>query len=141
MSGSPVEIQGLFEFDSDNGRVLVDVLRGRDRDPRIVSPEVALQLGLVHEVVDDAPARALELAQEIACLPPMSVGNAKRALYLGSDTNLQAAFEIENMNWTEVMQSDDAKVALGAIIATDPDKRRDFFECANSQNYPSYSGH
>ena len=112
------------------------VLRGR-----IVTPEVALELGLVHEVVDDAPARAIELAEEIACLPPMSVGNAKRALYLGADTNLQAAFEIENMNWTEVMQSDDAKVALSTLLAVDPDERRDWFESANSKNYPTYSGH
>jgi len=117
-------------------RALDWVLRGR-----IVTPEVALELGLVHEVVDDAPARAIELAEEIACLPPMSVGNAKRALYLGADTNLQAAFEIENMNWTEVIQSDDAKVALSTFLAVDPDERRDWFESANSKNYPTYSGH
>jgi len=117
-------------------RALDWVLRGR-----IVPPEVALQLGLVHEVVDDAPARALELAEEIAMLPPMSVANAKRALYLGADTNLQAAYEIENMNWTEVMQSDDAKVALSTFLAVDPDERRDWFESANSKNYPTYSGH
>ncbi len=117
-------------------RALDWVLRGR-----IVTPEVALELGLVHEVVADAPARAIELAEEIACLPPMSVGNAKRTLYLGADTNLQAAFEIENMNWTEVMQSDDAKVALSTFLAVDPDERRDWFESANSKNYPTYSGH
>ena len=116
-------------------RALDWVLRGR-----IVTPEVALELGLVHEVVDDAPARALELAEEIACLPPMSVANAKRALYLGADTNLQAAFEIENMNWTEVMQSDDTKVALSAFLAVDPDARRDWFESENSKNYPAYKG-
>src|SRR4029077_8176224 len=117
-------------------RALDWVLRGR-----IVTPEVALELGLVHEVVDDAPARALELAEEIACLPPMSVANAKRALYLGADSNLQAAYEIENMNWTEVMQSDDAKVALSTFVAVDPDERRGWFESANSKNYPAYSGH
>ena len=117
-------------------RALDWVLRGR-----IVPPEVALQLGLVHEVVDDAPTRALELAEEIAMLPPMSVANAKRALYLGADSNLQAAFEVENMNWTEVMQSDDAKVALSTFVAVDPDERRDWFESANSKNYPAYSGH
>jgi enoyl-CoA hydratase/carnithine racemase len=117
-------------------RALDWVLRGR-----IVPPEAALQLGLVHELVDDAPARALELAEEIALLPPMSVANAKRALYLGADTNLQAAYEIENMNWTEVMQSDDAKVALSTFVAVDPDERRDWFESANSKNYPAYSGH
>lgn len=117
-------------------RALDWVLRGR-----IVPPEVALQLGLVHEVVDDAPTRALELAEEIAMLPPMSVANAKRALYLGADSNLQAAYEIENMNWTEVMQSDDSKVALSTFVAVDPDERRDWFESANSKNYPAYSGH
>ncbi len=117
-------------------RALDWVLRGR-----IVRPEVAFELGLVHELVDDAPTRALELAQEIACLPPMSVANAKRALYLGADANLQAAFEIENMAWTEVMQSDDARLALKTCIAVDPDSRRDWFESENSKNYPAYAGH
>ena len=112
------------------------VLRGR-----IVTPEVAFELGLVHELVEDAPARALELAEEIACLPPMSVANAKRALYMGADTNLEAAFEIENMAWTEVMQSDDAQLALESINAVDPDSRRDWFESENSKNYPAYVGH
>ena len=117
-------------------RALDWVLRGR-----IVSPEVALELGLVHEVVDDAPARALELAEEIALLPPMAVANAKRALYQGADTNLQAAYEIENMNWTEVMQSDDAQLALKTFLAVDPASRRHWFETASSKTYPSYSGH
>jgi enoyl-CoA hydratase len=116
-------------------RALDWVLRGR-----IVTPEVALELGLVHEVVTDAPARALELAEEIALLPPMAVGNAKRALYKGADTNLQAGYEIENMNWTEVMQSDDAKVALQSFLAVDPDSRRDWFESASTSTYPAYSG-
>src|SRR5580693_6126808 len=117
-------------------RALDWVLRGR-----IVTPEVALELGLVHEVVVDAPARALELAMEIASLPPLSVASAKRALYLGADTNLQAAYEIENMAWTEVMQSDDAQLALKTFLAVDPDSRREWFESKNSKNYPAYSGH
>jgi enoyl-CoA hydratase len=117
-------------------RALDWVLRGR-----IVTPEVALELGLVHEVVDDAPARALELAEEIALLPPMSVANAKRALYQGADTTLQAAFEIENMNWTEVVQSDDAQLALSTFLGVDPPSRRDWFESMSSKSYPAYSGH
>ena len=117
-------------------RALDWVLRGR-----IVTPEVAFELGLVHELVEDAPSRALELAEEIACLPPMSVANAKRAIYMGADANLEAAFEIENMAWTEVMQSDDAQLALKSINAVDPDSRRDWFESENSKNYPAYVGH
>jgi hypothetical protein len=70
----------------------------------------------------------------------MSVANAKRALYLGADTNLQAAFEIENMMWTEVIQSDDAQVALKTFLAVDAESRRDWFESANSKNYPDYAG-
>ena len=108
---------------------------------RIVKPEAALELNLVHEVVDDAAARALELAEEIASFPPKAVENAKIALYLGSDTSIQAGFEIENMQWTEVMQSDDARLALETYIAQDLDSRRDWFESANSKNYPPYSGH
>jgi enoyl-CoA hydratase len=107
---------------------------------RIVKPEVALQLDLVHEVVDDAPARALELAEEIASFPPKAVANAKVAVYLGADTNIQAGFEIENMQWTEVMQSDDAQLGLKTYIAQDLNARRDWFESASSKRYPSYSG-
>jgi enoyl-CoA hydratase/carnithine racemase len=116
-------------------RALDWVLRGR-----IVTPDVALQLGLVHEVVEDAPARALELAEEIACLPPMAVANAKRALYVGADNSLQAAFEVENMMWTEVLQSDDAKLALKTFLAVEPESRRDWFESKNSTSYPTYTG-
>src|SRR5690348_14271220 len=137
MMALPKVVIAAMNGDALGRRIRTDArLRGR-----IVPPEVALQLGLVHEVVDDAPTRALELAEEIAMLPPMSVANAKRALYLGADSNLQAAYEIENMNWTEVMQSDDAKVALSTFVAVDPDERRDWFESANSKNYPAYSGH
>jgi enoyl-CoA hydratase/carnithine racemase len=117
-------------------RALDWVLRGR-----IVTPEVAFELGLVHEVVADAPARALELAEEIASLPPMSVANAKRALYLGADSNLQAAFEVENVNCTEVRQSDDAQVALSTFLAVDPASRRTWFESESTKTYPPYSGH
>ena len=35
----------------------------------------------------------------------------------------------------------DAKVALSTFVAVDPDERRDWFESANSKNYPAYSGH
>jgi len=117
-------------------RALDWVLRGR-----IVTPEVALELGLVHEVVGDAPARALELAMEIASLPPLSVASAKRALYLGADSNLQTAFEIENLEYSVAVQSDDARLALSTFLAVDPASRRDWYESESTKTYPTYSGH
>jgi len=117
-------------------RALDWVLRGR-----IVTPEVAFELGLVHEVVDDAVTRALAMAKEIALLPPMAVANAKRALYQGADTHLQAAFAIEDMNWTEVMQSDDAQLAMTTVLGLKPENARDWFEAESSNDYPTYSGH
>jgi enoyl-CoA hydratase/carnithine racemase len=111
------------------------VLRGR-----VVTPEVALSLGLVHEVVDDAPTRAFELAQEIACFPPKAVANSKAALYQGHDTTMQAGSEIENMQWAEVMQSDDAQLALQTYIDVPLDGRREFFEPSSSPSYPAYAG-
>src|SRR5262249_48811776 len=56
------------------------------RRARMGKPGVAGELTLVQEVVDAAAARAGELAGEIAPFPPMAVGNAKIALYLGADT-------------------------------------------------------
>ena len=53
------------------------------------------------------------------------MANAKRAFYESSDTSRQAAYEIENMNWIEVMQSDDAKLALRSFLAVDPASRRE----------------
>jgi enoyl-CoA hydratase/carnithine racemase len=111
------------------------VLRGR-----VVPPEVAWSLGLVHEIVDDAPARALEIAEEIACLPPKAIESAKNALYQGYDTTMRAGSEIENMQWTEAMQSDDARLALKTYIDVPLDKRRDFFEPESSSSYPPYAG-
>jgi len=72
-------------------------------------------------------------------VPATDVGarNAKRALYLGADANLQAAFEIENMAWTEVMQSDDAQLALKTFIAVDPDSRARLVRVENSKKLPN----
>src|SRR6185503_2125959 len=48
------------------GRAIEFILRSR-----VVKPEVALSMGLIHELVDDAVARAKEVAAEVAVLPPM----------------------------------------------------------------------
>jgi enoyl-CoA hydratase len=110
------------------------ILRGR-----VVRPEVALELGIVSEVVPDARARAREIADEIATFPATGVANAKRAINLGNDSGIQRGFEVENLAWLEAMLSDDALTSMTAFLEVPLDKRRDWIE--NTSSYPRYTGH
>ncbi|GAA5168925.1 enoyl-CoA hydratase-related protein [Pseudonocardia eucalypti] len=110
------------------------ILRGR-----VVRPEVALELGLVSEVVPDARARAREIADEIVTFPATGVANAKRAINLGNDSGIQHGFEAENLAWLEAMLSDDALTSMTTFLEVPLDKRRDWIE--NTSGYPKYTGH
>lgn len=114
------------------GRAIEFILRSR-----VVTPEVALSLGLVHELADDAVARAKELAAEMARLPPKAVACAKVAVYAGSDTHLSAGLEIESGSFLETMLSDDGRLAMQTYVDLPYEKRRDWFE---QSDYPKYSG-
>lgn len=105
------------------GRAVEFVLRAR-----VVKPEDALALGLVHELADDAAARAREIAAEMARFPPLAMARAKHAVYQGGDTNLQAGLEIEGLDFLETMLSDDALAAMKAYVALPFEKRRDWIE-------------
>lgn len=104
---------------------------------RIVRPEEALALGLVHEVADDALARAREIAAEMAQLPPLALAMAKRALYDGFDTHLQAGLRIEDSAFLETMLSDDGLSAMRAYLAQPYEKRRAWLEGGVA---PAYEG-
>jgi enoyl-CoA hydratase/carnithine racemase len=105
------------------GKAINMILRGR-----VVTPEEALDMGIVTELVDDAPARALEIAKEIAQLPPIGIAKAKASIYKGFDTNIQAGFEMESLFWMEAMQSDDAKASMIHFLDIPFEKRRDYIE-------------
>lgn len=68
------------------GRAVEFILRGR-----VVTPETALTLGLIHELAEDAVVRARRIADEVATLPPMSVAMTKRAVYEGAIRTLRRA--------------------------------------------------
>jgi len=105
------------------GRAVELILRGR-----VVGPDEALALGLVHEVADDALARARVLAAEMAALPPIAVGRAKHAVYHGSDTHLAAGLDLEGAAFLETMLSDDAQAAMQAYVAVPLAERRAWIE-------------
>jgi enoyl-CoA hydratase len=95
---------------------------------RVVRPEEALALGLVHEIADDARARAMEIGAEMALLPPLAMAMAKRALYDGFDTHLQAGLRIEDSAFLETMMSDDGLAAMRAYLDQPYEQRRAWLE-------------
>lgn len=114
------------------GQAIAFILRGR-----VVPPEIALEMGLVHECADDALARARALASELAALPPKAVARIKHAVYAGSDTHLAAGLSMEAADFLETMLSEDALVAMRAYLEQPLEARRDWLE--NSEP-PVYRG-
>jgi enoyl-CoA hydratase/carnithine racemase len=105
------------------GRAIEFILRGR-----VLKPEDALAMGLVHELADDALGRAKEVAKELAALPPVALRQIKRAVYEGVDRNLADGLKVEGEAFLETMLSDDARTAMRAYIAQPLEKRRDWIE-------------
>lgn len=63
---------------------------------RFVSAADALRIGLVSEVVQgNCDARAIEIAEEIASLPPLTVMQIKDTVLSGADIPLSSALQIE----------------------------------------------
>jgi enoyl-CoA hydratase/carnithine racemase len=112
------------------GRALEFIMRSR-----VVTPEVALELGVINEIADDAVARAVEIAAEIARLPPRAIAAAKIAVYTGSDTHLQAGLEIEGNAVMDTLLSDDARTAMQTYVALPYEARRDWLEHGEHSAY------
>jgi enoyl-CoA hydratase/carnithine racemase len=112
------------------GRAIEFILRGR-----IVKPEDALALGLIHELAEDAVGRAMQLAGEMAQLPPLSVAMIKRAVYDGSDATLAEGLDIESEGFLATMLSDDGVTAMRDYVAQPLEQRRGWLECGGSAAY------
>ena len=91
----------------------------------------------MHEVADDALARATEIAHEIANFPPIAVARAKHAVYAGNDTHLAAGLDIESADFLETMLSDDGLLAMQTYIDLPYDRRRDWLDHPTN---PGYTG-
>jgi enoyl-CoA hydratase/carnithine racemase len=78
----------------------------------------ALALGLVTEVVEEgrALARALELARELAALPPLAVEVARRAVDAVAGAPRDAALLIERLGYGVLAQTRDAREAADAFL-------------------------
>jgi enoyl-CoA hydratase/carnithine racemase len=78
----------------------------------------AAQMGLVSEVVPDAEVekRALDMAKQIAELPPLAVEHIKEAVLQGLDASLEAGLTLETKGIQLLFASEDQKEGMAAFI-------------------------
>ena len=79
----------------------------------------AFRLGLVTEVVPAGQAlpRALELAEQVAALPPLAASAAKQAANAIAEAGREAGIMIERLAYATLAQTDEAKAAGKAFGA------------------------
>jgi enoyl-CoA hydratase len=92
----------------------------------LFSAREALDMGLVSEVVPDpeVEGRAIDLARQIAVLPPLAVQLAKEAVLAGMDAPLTSALALEAKSLQILFSSHDQKEGMRAFI----EKRKPKFE-------------
>jgi enoyl-CoA hydratase/carnithine racemase len=78
----------------------------------------ASEMGLVSEVVADdrVQARALELAAQIAAMPPLAAMQIKEVLLAGQDAPLDAALMLERKAFQLLFASQDKKEGMQAFL-------------------------
>ena len=78
----------------------------------------AFQMGLVSEVVPDAEVekRAIDMAKQIAELPPLAVENIKEAVLRGLDASLEAGLALETKAIQLLFSSQDQKEGMAAFL-------------------------
>jgi enoyl-CoA hydratase len=116
------------------GRAVEFIMRSR-----VVTPQVALEIGIVHEVVSDALTRATEIATELAALPPRAIAAVKTSVYGGSDTHLAAGLEIESGAFLDTMLSDDGVRAMREYVGLPYEERRAWLEQRARDTYTGTS--
>ena len=95
---------------------------------RVVAPERARELGLVHEVVPDAMARAREIARDLVSLSAYALAEAKRALYEGFDQSIVDGCKIESEAFCNTMVSSSGLDQMRRYTALPLEARRGSIE-------------
>jgi len=78
----------------------------------------AFDMGIVSEIVPDVEVerRAVEMARQIADLPPLAIQQAKEAVLRGMDAALDAGLAIETRASQILFSSQDQKEGMAAFI-------------------------
>ena len=103
------------------GRALDFMLRSRT-----VSPEGALELGIVHELADDARACAIKVAQGLVRQSSVSLAAAKRSIVRGANLPIAEGLRIEAEEWLKTIVTDIAMVKMRDYVAQPFEKRNEW---------------
>jgi enoyl-CoA hydratase len=95
---------------------------------RVLTPDDALDLGLVHELADDGLEAAMAIAADVAALPPLAVAMAKKVIYDGSDLPLDIALKIETEGSFRSKQSPEAATPMMEYLSLPLERRRAWLE-------------
>ena len=89
---------------------------------RVLSAAEAEAWGLVNRVVpdDQVDQAAADLAQQLADGPAWAMGQAKRVIYAGFDSNLEQAGEFEGTTITAAMRTHDGREGIAAFVEKRP---------------------
>jgi len=114
------------------GSLLLERAIGRSRAldfllrSRYVTPEGALELGIVNELADDAKARAIEVAEKLKANSAVSLTAAKRSIVRGGELPMQEGLKVEAEEWLKTIGTDEAMEALRSYAETPFEGRRDW---------------
>lgn len=81
-----------------------------------VDAREALAIGLASEVADEAIARTLQLASELAALPPLALEQIKAVVRDGADLPLEQALALERHAFQLLFDSHDQKAGMRAFL-------------------------
>jgi len=84
----------------------------------MMSAKEAFDMGLASEVVPDpeVEGRAIDLARQVAALPPLAVQLAKEAVLAGMDAPMTSALALEAKSLQILFSSQDQKEGMAAFI-------------------------
>ncbi len=104
-----------------HGRAMDFLLRSR-----AVTPEGALEHGLVTELAEDARARAIEIAEGLSDLSLVSVVAAKRSTNRGTNLPIEEGLRIEGEEWMKTIVTDEAMELMRDYVAQPFEDRREW---------------
>ncbi len=93
---------------------------------RTVSPQGALELGLVTELAEDARERAIEIAEGLNRQSAVSVTAAKRAIVRGANLPMEEGLRVEAEQWLKTIVTEQAMTLMRDYVSTPFEQRREW---------------